>query len=185
MEIRPLKGFENFYTVNEEGDIFSLPRTHETIGRFGPMIRKCGGKALKTHLNGSYKVVELNVNRKAKKFLIHRLVYSTFVGDLIKGLAVHHKDGNKTNNHFSNLEQVNYTVHNNIHSHEPWNKGITRDREFVDRCQAARLKHFLPLFKETYLLKKDGLTNPEIAKILNISERTVMDRIKRYKELNN
>jgi len=183
METRPLKGFENFYTIREDGLITSIPRTHETVNRFGPMTRKCGGKIMKTHINGFYKMVELNANKKIKKYLVHRLVYSTFVGDLIKGMAVHHKDGNKINNHFKNLEQIDYITHNNIHSHVPWNKGLKRDKEFIDKCRTSRLNHFIPIFEETYLLRKNGMTNSEIANKLRISDRTVIERIKRYKEL--
>lgn len=35
---------------------------------------------------------------------LHRLVFSTFVGEIPEGLQINHLDGNKSNNHLSNLE---------------------------------------------------------------------------------
>jgi hypothetical protein len=183
METKPLKGFEAFYTIREDGLITSLSRVHETRGRFGMMTRKCGGKILKSHLEKGYEVVELNANRIIKKALVHRLVYSTFIGDLVEGMVIHHKDKNKTNNHVSNLEQCNYIEHNNIHAHPPWNKGIKNPQKMIENARKKRLEYYIPLFKKTHDLRKDGKSNKEISLILNISERTVTDRIKRYKEL--
>ena len=48
----------------------------------------------------------LSENGKKKSYLAHRLVYSLFGGELQEGLVINHKDGNKTNNDISNLEQV-------------------------------------------------------------------------------
>jgi len=185
MEWKPLKNYEKYYEISEFGDIRSFERTHETNNRFGKMIRKCGGKPMKIHSDKRYLFVELNTDKKVKKVLIHRMVYSTFVDDLKKGMVVHHKDENKTNNHYSNLEQIDYNLHNNIHSHIPWNKGIKNPDTMIENARIARLSHFKPIFKETYDLKNSGKTNKEVAIFLNISERTVIDRIKRHRELNN
>lgn len=35
---------------------------------------------------------------------VHRIVYEAFVGEIPKGLQINHMDGNKQNNHISNLE---------------------------------------------------------------------------------
>lgn len=40
---------------------------------------------------------------------VHRLVVKTFMGEIPLGLAVNHKDGDKTNNNLSNLEVVTYS----------------------------------------------------------------------------
>lgn len=45
-------------------------------------------------------------NEGRKKYFGHRLVYETFCGNLIDGLVINHIDGNKTNNHMDNLEQI-------------------------------------------------------------------------------
>jgi len=71
-----------------------------------------------------YCIIELNKNKVSRRHLIHRLVYDNFIGDLIKGKLIHHKDENKKNNHYFNLEQISFITHNNIHKHEAWNKGL-------------------------------------------------------------
>jgi hypothetical protein len=52
------------------------------------------------------------------------LVYENFIGDIDKNKIIHHKDGNKENNHISNLIQIDFFEHNNIHKREAWNKGL-------------------------------------------------------------
>jgi hypothetical protein len=41
---------------------------------------------------------------KYKYFAIHRAMAWTFIGPQVHGIVVNHKDGNKHNNHISNLE---------------------------------------------------------------------------------
>lgn len=48
----------------------------------------------------------IRVRYRYFKLNLHRIVYQKFVGDLDPLLQINHKDGNKKNNHFSNLEQV-------------------------------------------------------------------------------
>lgn len=40
---------------------------------------------------------------------MHRLIVTHFIGVIPKGMCVNHKDGNKLNNHISNLEIVTYS----------------------------------------------------------------------------
>lgn len=98
MEWKPMvyKGvdYSDRFLVSECGDIFSL----------------ISGKVLKQHLNresGYYALcVGLGSRKRKKTIRPHTAVASTFVDGYADGLVVNHKDGNKTNNHFSNLEWV-------------------------------------------------------------------------------
>lgn len=47
-----------------------------------------------------------SINYKNKTYLVHRLIWETFVGEIPKGLQINHIDGNKSNNRLSNLEVV-------------------------------------------------------------------------------
>lgn len=56
--------------------------------------------------NSGYYQVNLFSGKKARTFLIHRLVAMRFVDGYSEGLEVNHIDGNKLNNCFTNLEWV-------------------------------------------------------------------------------
>jgi len=53
----------------------------------------------------------------AKSYLIHRLVAETFIPNPYKKPCINHIDGDKANNHVSNLEWVTYQE-NTIHSYK-------------------------------------------------------------------
>lgn len=59
-------------------------------------------KAMKPWLNGGYKCVKLNGKHES----IHRLVAKAFIPNPENKPEVNHIDGNKQNNHVSNLEWV-------------------------------------------------------------------------------
>lgn len=48
----------------------------------------------------------LLVKWRYEEVLLHRVVYAAFVGPLLPGLEINHKNGNKTDNRPENLEQV-------------------------------------------------------------------------------
>jgi len=54
----------------------------------------------------------------------HRLVWIKANGDIPNGHIIHHINENKKDNRLENLQLMSYTEHNQLHSHEPWNKGI-------------------------------------------------------------
>ncbi len=66
------------------------------------------------HKGGTW--VESHVSRAAhgyysisyhkRSLFVHRIVYRKYHGPLIQGLVINHLDGNKINNHWTNLEQV-------------------------------------------------------------------------------
>lgn len=56
-----------------------------------------------------------SIHYKGSSFYVHRLVYRKYVGPLLEGFEINHKDGNKKNNHVSNLEQVT-PYENQIHA---------------------------------------------------------------------
>ena len=66
--------------------------------------------------NFGYKVGVFYIEGKAKKIKIHRLVAKLFLGEAPKDKPlINHIDGNKQNNHFSNLEWCSYEE-NNAHA---------------------------------------------------------------------
>lgn len=95
---KPVKGYEGTYSVS-------------SYGRFRRDTTSRGGKAgtiIKGYTKSRYiKVCLTNKETKEHKHrLVHSLVLESFIGDRPKGLVINHKDGNKFNNHLSNLEYV-------------------------------------------------------------------------------
>jgi hypothetical protein len=112
------------------------------------------------------------------------------INKIPKGFVVHHIDGDPTNDDIENLALMTHTAHNNIHPKDRpiWNKGLTVEtsdkwRKTIEKAQESREEHFFPLFRETFLLRKGGMTLQQIADEQGISRRQVSDRLNRYHEL--
>ncbi|MGG3450231.1 NUMOD4 domain-containing protein [Domibacillus aminovorans] len=88
---KDVPGYEGLYKVSESGEILGLKRN----------------KLLKPYIDMSgYLVYALSKKCKAKHIKAHRIVAIAFVDNPMKKPQVNHIDGNKLNNHISNLEWV-------------------------------------------------------------------------------
>ena len=83
---RPVFGMENVYEVSSCGRV----RNQKHI-------------VLAQSLVHGYRRVALTLESKRKDFKVHRLVLEAFVSPRPKGMMCRHLDGNKANNHLSNL----------------------------------------------------------------------------------
>lgn len=82
--------FDGKYEITTDGKIFS------TVGK---------RKELKGKINKyGYRMVVLTVNKKKIYPNLHRLIAINFIPNPNKLPEINHKDGNKANNHISNLE---------------------------------------------------------------------------------
>ena len=58
--------------------------------------------------------------------LLHRLIYEEVYGSIPKGYAIHHIDGDKTNNNPGNLMLLSKSNHHKLHmnktNHPRWNQ---------------------------------------------------------------
>lgn len=98
------------------------------------------------------------------KKLLHRLIYEDFWGvKLPKGIVIHHKDENKTNNCILNLEALNDKEHRSIHSigeNNPnyW-KGKTLSKEHcVNISKGANTTGYYRVSKNKANDRKQGFT---------------------------
>lgn len=82
---------ETNYAINEEGQCYNLKTQKFLLG---------------TVKNTGYKMVLLTLPDGKRSFSIHRLVAEAFLPNTENKPYVNHKDGNKLNNHVSNLEWV-------------------------------------------------------------------------------
>lgn len=91
--------FDGYYEVSEDGDIRRKKPHPLTFGGSGKVLKQFPSKK-------GYLLVTLCRNSICKKFSTHSLVAVAFIGERPKGMQVNHKDGNKLNNHYSNLEYI-------------------------------------------------------------------------------
>ena len=91
--VSPIPGWEGLYSINEYGEIHSHG------------LRKV---QLKPWIRKGYHIVQLYNRDKYKNYKVHRLVAITYIPNPYNKPAINHIDGDKSNNHVSNLEWVTY-----------------------------------------------------------------------------
>ena len=100
MEIwKDIEGYEGYYQISNFGNVKNVKTNKSLVGDIN---------------NAGYKRVILYKPKK-KRFLIHRLVALNFCDGYSNGLVVNHKDGNKLNNYYKNLEWVTRSE-NDLHA---------------------------------------------------------------------
>jgi len=91
------------YQVSNFGNVKSLDR--KTFDSVRKQVKHLKGRKLKPALDvRGYKCVVLTKKGKQKTYRVHNLVAQAFCKGYKTGLVVNHKDENKTNNFYLNLE---------------------------------------------------------------------------------
>ena len=93
--MKSIEGYDSYF-VNENGEVWSSKRN----------------KYLTKSFNKGYAKVIIKINRVHHNKLIHRLVAEAFIPNPENKPQVNHIDGNKSNNHVSNLEWCNQSENN-------------------------------------------------------------------------
>ena len=97
------KDYEGLYQVS------NLGRAKSLINNKGQYREKI----LKHNIRNGYPSVTLCKNKKLKSFTIHRLVAEAFIPNPNNLPCVNHKDENRLNNFFNNLEWCTYSYNIN------------------------------------------------------------------------
>ena len=136
-DIKPIP-FNPNYKISKSGNVF-YPNGLE-IHQFN----SCGYKQVCIKpLDGS----------KRKVFGVHQLVAMTFNPSYTSDCVVHHKDGNKTNNNYDNLECKSRSEHSKEHANPepiikynkengPINKGKKMSKEFKQKCKESAIRRW-------------------------------------------
>lgn len=123
MNRRPVVGYEGLYEVSDEGYVYSTSRK------------------LKGHLSmpddGGYSRVVLRKGGVAKNFRVHRLVAIAFIDNPNNLPQVNHIDGNKKNNHLSNLEWCD--CKENIEK-SPYHQGLKKKVTAISRYTNEKME---------------------------------------------
>ena len=89
---------EGFYEVSDRGHIRRIAGGRGT--KPGMLVRQ--------QFKQGYQSVCLSKEGWARRYYVHRLVASAFLGPCPPNMVVNHKDGDKANNNIFNLEYVTY-----------------------------------------------------------------------------
>ena len=83
------------------------------IDEYGNVYSNFYKKYLKPKIDkDGYLKLTLSINKKSKTFFVHRLVALNFLSNRNHYPVINHIDGNKKNNHYSNLEWCTITDNN-------------------------------------------------------------------------
>ena len=150
-------GFEGLYSVDEAGNVYSKDRiVNHNCG--GLAVKK--GKRLQPETTGCGYLRVLLIDREGKRshLSVHRIVAKAYIPNPNNLPQVNHKDGNKRNNHISNLEWCT-SQQNNVHALENGLRtGRKRGKSIIINGMcfssiAAAARHF---GVSRYLAKKMG-----------------------------
>lgn len=84
------------YTIHSDGKVISNKTYRKAF--YGREVKPY------THTKNGYQSIDLRIDNKYIRYLLHRLVAQSFIPNPENKPEINHKDGDKTNNHISNLE---------------------------------------------------------------------------------
>lgn len=116
-EFKDIPGYEGYYKISNAGTVVSVGRPVNFINRWGQhCIRNTKTKLLYPKLEGTgYLRQSLSIEGRMVHWSIHKLVAITYIQNPNNFPVINHIDGNKLNNHVSNLEWCT-VLHNNLHA---------------------------------------------------------------------
>jgi hypothetical protein len=101
---KSINGYESLYEVSEYGKVRSFDNIRVSKNGSQKLYK---GKILKGVVNSvGYLCYDLFNNGIRKNTKAHFLVASEFISERPLKMVINHKDGDKINNHFSNLEWI-------------------------------------------------------------------------------
>lgn len=123
--------FENLYQASNLGRIKSLERFRK--GKNGCLVT-VKERILKQGITHGYYNVILCKNSIGKNYLVHRLVWTAFNGQIPEGYEINHRDERPVNNALSNLSLVTHK--------ENCNFGTRTERQ-AKKCSKSVLQYDL------------------------------------------
>ena len=137
-----------------------------SISNFGNVKNNNTNTLLKVRISGEYNRVRLYNNDGDKNYSVHRLVGEYFILNPNNKPEINHKDGNKLNNHISNLEW-NTKSENQTHRYSILGKGNKK----IDVIKDEIIYSFNSI-KECGL--KLGLDTGNLSRLLNGKKKSYL-----------
>lgn len=142
-KFKPIKGYEELYSITEDG-----------------IVKNSKGKILRPTMKLGYVKMRLNKNAKQKNFFVHRLVAMNFLKPVTGKNFINHKDGIKTNNHYSNLEWCT-TSENHLHGYRTGLMHRRQDKYYLSTLDKEKVL-------EIRKLAAKGASKHELAKLMGV-----------------
>lgn len=169
-EWKPIKNYENHYLVSDDGQVKSIDRIveYENNGVIRSYLKK--GRILKPIKLGNYQGVQLSVNGNKKNTYIHRLVAKHFIPNEHDLETVNHIDGNKNNNHVSNLEWLSQKD-NNAHARKTGLSNFDADNNPMakfnwEKVNSLRKDYASGKYKQSELATRYGISRMQTSRIV-------------------
>ena len=147
------------------------------VDEWGNVYRN--GKVRRGSFNkkNGYRQITLWKDGIVKSFYIHRMVAELYVENFSIDLVVNHKNGKKTDNHYSNLEWISHTenvkhaIENGLMNTRGENNPMCKiTNDVVDEIRRTYVKNSRTL-GSTSLSKEYGISFQQIIRIVNKQRR--------------
>lgn len=153
----PIPNYNGMYLISEEGNVFTIRRQGSAGGALKQRVKPNG-----------YYVVDLRNNGKRSRQYVYRLVAEAFIPNPEHKKCVNHRDGNKANNHVSNLEWCTHSE-NMKHASE---HGLSRVPCFRgEKHPMAKLQ-----YKDVCEIReqnRNGVTPSQLAKTFHVTREAI------------
>lgn len=143
--------------------------TRYKVGECGTIVNSITGRILKPHFNKSG-YIQVNLGSKLKVY-IHRVVAECYLEGFDLSLDVNHIDGNKENNHFTNLEWISHNKNMKHARQTGLIKSIQGSKNYKAKLTEDDVINIRRLFKE-------GKNYSELSKLYGISYSGIYGIIK-------
>jgi len=164
-----IKGYEGRYKISDYGKIESYMKRCQYYWKQD----KIGKLITPNKDSNGYYQISLRLNNSVKTNKIARLVSQAFIPNPLNKPQVNHKNGVKTNNHYSNLEWVTNSE-NILHAYKVLGNGGGAGRgesHYAAKLTWEQVKEIRKLYKKGIIIKLLGnkyeVSNTNIRQIVN------------------
>lgn len=163
MRKKDIQGYEGLYYVTDTGEVWSYDKEYTLPIHNIKKVKK--GRKISPSINGKnkkgYYCVKLYNHGVIKNISIHRLVATAFIKKIKNKTHVNHKNGNKLDNNFANLEWATPSQ-NMIHAYKTG----------LNKPPATAKLNYDNIFEIRKLLRS-GLACRQISKMFSVCPGTI------------